>query len=292
MAANPSTILITGATGQVGRRVLSRLKQDPALRMVAATRSPEKAGNLGVEVVALDLDRIETMAPALAGVERVFLMTGYTVDMPRQSKVFIDEAKRAGVQQIVHLGACGDDEATVAHWAWHQLVERYIEWAGFTYTHLRPEWFMQNLLGYGGKSPIVQGAITNYAGSARISWVDCDDVSAVAAICLQNPAAHAGQTYRLGYDAKSYEEIARVLTGTVGQPFFAQSHSPEEFLSNVLAAGADPAYMKCVRDHYYAYQKGEIPSADAVFDNFETITGKKPTLWKDFAAQHAAAFRY
>jgi uncharacterized protein YbjT (DUF2867 family) len=51
---------------------------------------------------------------------------------------------------VVHLGACGREDTTVAHWAWHQLVERYIEWAGFSFTHLRPETFLQNLLSYGG----------------------------------------------------------------------------------------------------------------------------------------------
>ena len=75
-------------------------------------------------------------------------MTGYIVDMLLQSKVLTDNAKKAGISHVVHLGACGPDDATVGHWAWHQLVERYIEWAGFTFTHLRPQDFMQNLLSY------------------------------------------------------------------------------------------------------------------------------------------------
>jgi NAD(P)H dehydrogenase (quinone) len=61
--------------------------------------------------VELDLNKSETFAPALREIERVFLMTGYTVEMLQQSKVFLDVAAQAGVRHVVHLGACGDDEA-------------------------------------------------------------------------------------------------------------------------------------------------------------------------------------
>ncbi|WP_069659011.1 Rossmann-fold NAD(P)-binding domain-containing protein [Arcticibacter eurypsychrophilus] len=63
------------------------------------------------------------------------------------------------MKNVVHLGACGRDDTTVAHWAWHQLVEKYIEWSGFIFTHLRPETFMQNVLSYGGKRGINEGVI-------------------------------------------------------------------------------------------------------------------------------------
>ncbi|MBI0575600.1 NmrA family NAD(P)-binding protein, partial [Pectobacterium parmentieri] len=89
---------------------------------------------------------------------------GYTVDMLRQSKVFLDEAKNMGIRHIVHLGACGRDDSTVAHWVWHQYIERYIEWSGFSFTHLRPETFMQNLLSYDGTKAIKNGVIQQYTG--------------------------------------------------------------------------------------------------------------------------------
>ncbi|MFC7669540.1 NAD(P)H-binding protein [Hymenobacter humi] len=74
----------------------------------------------GIRSVLLDFDREETLAPALAGIDRVLLVTGYTVDMLRQSKAFLDQAHLAGVRHVVHLGACGPDDTTVAHWAWHR----------------------------------------------------------------------------------------------------------------------------------------------------------------------------
>jgi NAD(P)H dehydrogenase (quinone) len=145
---NKPRVLVMGATGQVGGSVASLLAREPQLEVVAAARNPAKASHLGVPVVLLDLDKIETFAPALEGIDRLFMATGYTVDMLRQSKDLVNMAKRAGVKQIVHLGACGDDDTRVAHYGWHQFIERYIEWSGVMFTHLRPEIFMQNLLGY------------------------------------------------------------------------------------------------------------------------------------------------
>lgn len=291
MSTKPK-VLVMGATGQVGAAVISYMKNEPAVEVLAAARTPQKAQHLGVSVVSLDLDQFETLAPALDGIDRIFMVTGYTVDMLRQSKDLVNTAKRAGVRQIVHLGACGDDDTRVAHYGWHQFIERYIEWAGFTFTHLRPEIFMQNLLGYGGESYVQNGVIRHYVGSARLSWVDCEDVAAVATTCLLNPELHAGKTYRLGYEAKNYYEIAETFTEVLGQPFSYEAQPPADFLRNVLAAGAEPAYMKCVFDSYTDFTAGKDIGADEVFDNFPSITGKQPITFAQFAKKHEARFRY
>ena len=285
-------ILVLGATGQVGGAVVSLLRADPTVETVAAARDLTKAKALGVPAVHLDLDRIETYAGALAGVDRLFMATGYTIDMLRQSKDLANQAKRAGVRQIVHLGACGDDDTRVAHYGWHQFVERYIEWTGVTFTHLRPEIFMQNLLGYGGERVVNDGVLRHYVGGAQMSWVDCDDVAAVAATCLLDPTGHAGRTYRMGYEARTYGDIAGILTAVLGQPFRYEPRPAEEFLANVLAAGAEPAYMKCVFDSYSALAAGQRERSDEVFDGFEAIVGRPPSTLAEFVARHADRFRY
>jgi len=289
---NKPRVLVMGATGQVGGTVASLLSEQPQLDVVAAARNPAKAAHLGVPVVHLDLDKIETFAPAIEGVDLIFMATAYTVDMLRQSKDLVNIAKRAGVRQIVHLGACGDDDTSVAHYGWHQFIERYIEWSGVMFTHLRPEIFMQNLLGYGGESYVREGVIRHYVGSARLSWVDCDDVAAVAAACLGDPERHAGKTYRLGYEAKSYYEVAETFTEALGQRFSYEPRAPSEFLRNVLAAGAEPAYMKCGFDSYSDLTDGKDIGADQVFDNFTRITGAHPRTIADFARKYADRFRY
>jgi uncharacterized protein YbjT (DUF2867 family) len=281
-----------GVTGQVGKGVIPNLIANPKVQVVAAARSPEKASSLGVPVMYLDLDKPETIAPALEDIERVFMVTGYTIDMMRQSKDFLNIAKKIGVKYIVHLGACGDNDTRVAHYGWHQFIERYIEWCGFQFTHLRPEIFMQNLLGYGGESYVKMGVIRHYVGDARLSWVDCEDVAAVAASCLLDPGKHQGQTYRLGYEARTYNDIAEIFTQIIGQPFSYEPRLAEEFYRNVLAAGAEPSYMKCVFDSYADLTAGKIPGAAEVFDNFPAITGKKPRTLADFAKTHADKFKY
>jgi NAD(P)H dehydrogenase (quinone) len=289
---NKARILVTGATGQVGGAVVSELVKYANIEVVAAARDVGKAGHLGVPVVHLDLDKIETFEPALDGIDSVFMATGYTVDMLRQSKDLVNAAKRAGVKHIVHLGACGNDDTRVAHYGWHQFIERYIEWSGIRFTHRRPEIFMQNLLGYGGESYVKDGVIKHYVGAARLSWVDCEDVATVAAACLLDPATHAGRTHRLGYEAKTYYELAEAFSEALGQPFSYEPQPPADFLRNVLAAGAEPTYMKCVFDSYTDLSNGKDIGADEIFKNFYAIAGRQPRTIAQFAMKYAARFQY
>lgn len=285
-------ILVTGATGKVGGAVVRHLAAQPDVDVIAGARSPSKAAHLGVEVRELDFDRPETLASALNGVDRVFMLTGYTVDMFRQSKSFVNAAKRAGVRHIVHLGACGDDDTQVAHWGWQQFVERYIEWAGFEFTHLRPDIFMQNVLGYGGARAAGDGVIRHYVGDAAISWVDSDDVAEVGAKILLDPESHAGNVYRLASDVRTYHQVAQALTKVLGQAFVYEARPAAEFMEKVLAAGADAAYMHSAYENYAAYSDGKAPEPGAPFDVLSTLLGRPGKSWEDFAAAHAAELKY
>jgi NAD(P)H dehydrogenase (quinone) len=89
--ANKPKILVLGVTGQVGNLVVQNLRNNPNIETIAAARSPEKAKEIGVPVVHLDLDKVETIEPALKGIDRAFLATGYTIDMMRQSKDFLTQ---------------------------------------------------------------------------------------------------------------------------------------------------------------------------------------------------------
>lgn len=209
--------------------------------------------------------------------------------MLKQSKAFIDAAKLAGVQHIVHIGASGAPTGDVAHWGWHQFIERYIEALGFSFTHLRPEAFMQNLIDFGWLN---QGIITNYIDNARWSWVDCDDLALVAAETLRECDRHAAKIYPLGYDAVTMQDVAEILTDVVGKQFRLEARSPDEFLDTMLKAGGDPAYMQCVYTQLKLNAASKIPCTDATFDNFEEITGCKPMTWRDFAQKHKAEFDY
>jgi uncharacterized protein YbjT (DUF2867 family) len=125
-------ILITAATGTVGSAAMQLLANDAQagkIELLGAAHSSKSADRLragGFVPVAFDYDAHETLRPALEGVNAVFLITGYTVDMMVHSKRLLDAAKAAGVRHIVHLGALAADDTPHAHFAWHQLIERAI----------------------------------------------------------------------------------------------------------------------------------------------------------------------
>lgn len=122
-------VLVLGATGTIGSHIIKDLDgKDVHLRI--ASRKQDKVDELrqeGKDSVYLDLDKPETFALALAGVDRVFLLTGYSVAMLTQSKTLVDAAKKAGVSHIVHVGVFAEWDTTDAHFVWHQMIEKYIE---------------------------------------------------------------------------------------------------------------------------------------------------------------------
>ena len=142
-------VLVLGSGGQVGRFVVERLAHaSEEIHVRITARTPDRVAALhaaGHDTVLLDLDRPSTFAAALRGVERVFLLTGYTVAMLAQSKMFVDAARKASVQHIVHLGTFGQWDCTDPHIVWHQLVETYIKASGIAWTHLHPNMFMEQL---------------------------------------------------------------------------------------------------------------------------------------------------
>ena len=293
---NKPNILVLGATGKVGGEAVNQLVGNKDINVIAATRSPDKAQafkDKDIDSVILDLDNPETIAPALRDIDRALLLTGYTVDMLRQSKRFLDTAKQTGVKHIVHIGASTAPTNEVAHWGWHQFIEAYTEKLGFSYTHLRPEAFMQNLFGFGWLN---DGVISNYIGNARWSWIDCYDLAAVVVQTLLYPDKYAGQTIPLGYDAKTMDEVAQILAEVVGQPFKTEAHPPKEFLDNALQEGIEGiypnAYMNCVYTQLELNVADKIPQADAVFDNFAAIVGRKPNTWRDFAVNYRQQLAY
>lgn len=291
MAIQP-TILVLGATGKVGAQIVRILVESKDIKVIAGVRSPEKAQLLreqGIEIRPLDLDKQDTLKPALEGVDRALLLTGYTVDMLKQSKAFLDTAKQTGVQHIVHIGASSAPTNEVAHWVWHQYIEKYIESLGFSYTHLRPEAFMKNIVDFGWLNT---GVVTNYIGDTRWSWVDSDDLALVAAETLRRSEVHAGKIYSLGYDTATMSEVAEILTEVIGKPYRVENYSPEEFLEKMLKLGAEPAYIHCVYTQLKLNIANQIPNADTTFDNFEAITGHKSTNWREFVAKNREELSY
>jgi NAD(P)H dehydrogenase (quinone) len=294
---SPRTVLVLGAGGTVGTALVEALMPDHEegrLRLVTATRRPESLARWrerGVEVRRLDLDEAETsglgaVRPAFEGVDAVFLLTGYDVRMLAQSKAAVDAAMAEGARHLVHVGVSAAGDTTIVHFAWHQLVEAYIERSGLDHTHLRPASFMQNLRFSVGEP----GVLRHFVGNARPNWVDAADVAEVAACVLREPQAHLGQAYDLAAEAASPKEIAELLSEVTGTPWRHEPAEPQQFYDTMVATGADPVYMSCVRNVFERTRNGSLTEPQDIFDTIKTVTGHPETSLRHFLHRHRTLF--
>src|SRR5690554_3692477 len=203
-------ILVTGATGNIGGHLLSMLADTPGIETVAGYRRPSDAPVLheaGATPVWLEMDRIDSMPAALQGVDALFLLKPYTIKMLIQAKQLLDCAHHAGVRHIVHLGAHGNDDTPWAIIGWHHMVERYIEALDFEWTHLRPNFFMENLIKGINRD---KGELYHYlAPHVPVSWIACRDIALAAHAALTRPAQYQGQKLHLRSEEHTSELQSR-----------------------------------------------------------------------------------
>ncbi len=293
----PTNVLLIGATGAIGAALVDELvpeHQAGRLHLIAATRRPEAATWLkqrGIEVRRLDLDEaepagLEAVQPAFAGVDRVFLLTGYDVRMLAQSKATVDAAKAEGASHLVHIGVSATEDTTIVHFAWHQLIEAYIERSGLAYSHLRPAAFMQNLR-FSAKPT---GVLTHFVGAARPNWVDVVDIADVAATVLRDPGPHSGRAYDLAAEAASLSEITELLAKVTGRHWRYEAKEPQVFYETMVAAGADPVYMACVCNVFERTRNGTLAEPDGVFGTIEAVTGRPATSIHQFLERNRELF--
>ncbi len=291
--AEQRTTLITGASGKIGRRLIRALQNAEELHLRAAARGPEAAQRLranGIEVIPLDLDQPETYASALADVHTLFLTTGYDSRMLQQSLALIDAAVAHGVQHVVHVGAWARPGAVLEPACWHQQIEAAIEASGLGFTHLHPNHFMQNLLGMTCVATAGGGALYHYLGDARVSWVDVDDIAAVAAAVLRDPAAHAGRAYPLATEAHSMSDISRMAGDILGLVIQPVSHSPRAFEAALVAGGMEPGFARALANTHAALQEQDVPEAADTFDTVSTVANRTAVTMHDFIERHRTHF--
>lgn len=278
-------ILVTGATGTVGGAVLRALASVPRTDVAVLAASRSAAGDAalaaaGHHPVRVDYDAPQTLRPALEGVDALFLGTGYTVDMLVHSKRVLDAAKAAGVRHVVHLGALAADDTPLAHFAWHQLLERTIEAMGFAWTHLRPNFFMDTAWAGLRARP---DRIVHFVADRPVSWIAGDDIAAVAAAALLDPSVHAGKAYPLASERLTFAQLAQVLTQVTGRPVEYRPRPAADLLPILLRQGMDPVYARSLAEGVALAEAGDLPLADAVYPTVEEVTGRPATSWKAFA---------
>ena len=277
-------ILVTGATGTVGSAVVTSLIRAGyegeircATRRPDAYREPDGVGR--VAAVGFDFADGGSVSEAVSGVDAVFLLTGYSVDMLVHSKSLLDAAKAAGVRHVVHLGALAPDDTTLLAPSWHQFVERYAEALGFSYTHLRPNFFIDTLIAGARRSR----KLFHFFGDAALSCVAVADIAEVAAAALLVPAKHAGKTYGLTGEPLTMEQAAAELSAEWGEDVQCVGLPSEEFLAVLLTNAMEPTYADGLARQVIAIAGGRFPAAAVVEPAIEEVLGRRPRTWRETA---------
>lgn len=208
------TILVTGATGSVGRLVVDELLARGAKDIRALTVDPARAElPVGVDIAKGYLGKPETLPAALDGVDTVYL-----APLPATVKEFTEAAEQAGVRRVVVLSGANADTESLApeeHWFYY-ACEHAVESAGFDWTHLRPGVFMNNTLGW-AEAIRTDGIVRAPYGQVVQTPIDLGDIAAVAAVTLLEDG-HIGKKYQLsGPEAITQIDQVGLIGAAIGK---------------------------------------------------------------------------
>ena len=229
---------ITGATGQLGRKVVASLLQHvDAAKIVAIARDPAKASNLGVGARAGDYRDKDSLTRAFEGVDKLLLISSSSLDARRLEHANVIEAARhARVKQVFYT-SCLHAEAWGLPFAEdHLLTEQWLKDSGCVYTILRNGWYWEN------NTPrlpaaVQYGALIGSAGGAEVSWASRQDF-ADAAVAVMNGAGHEGKTYELAGDAAyTFRDLAAEASRQSGRQVSYTDLSEAEFAATLERVG-------------------------------------------------------
>lgn len=283
------TLAVTGATGTIGAHLVRTLARR-GVPARAFTRRPDAGQELpGIEWVEADLSDRAAPASALAGVERLFLLTGNSDRMVALQKNALRAAAEAGVLHVVKLSALGaSDHSRSLIGAWHRIVEHHLEGAGPAWTILRPHHFMQNFLDQ-ADAVRSEGIVRSATGDGAIPFVDTRDIAEVAAEVLTTPG-HGGRTYTLtGPEALTFAKATEILGRAIGRDLEWVEETPGETRRRMEQAGT-PDWLISAQLAIAAYQRAGGPTAQTT-DTVERLLGRPARGFADFAREHAERFR-
>ncbi|MEV5711747.1 SDR family oxidoreductase [Actinoallomurus sp. NPDC052274] len=245
-------IIVTGATGQLGRLVIDGLLEKvPADQVVAAVRSPEKAADLaarGVQVREADYDRPETLRPAFEGGTRLLLISGSEVGrrVPQHAAA-IQAAQGAGVPHIVYTSAPHADTSVLGLAAEHKATEEIIRETGLTYTLLRNNWYSEIYVPAITQA-VETGAVIGGAGDGRIGSATRADYAA-AAVAVLTGTGHDNRIYELAGDvAWTLGDLAGEISRASGKEVVYRNVPAEEHRAALVAAGVPDAFADVLVD--------------------------------------------
>lgn len=282
-------ILVTGATGTVGRELcLQLIERGETVR--AMSRAPEKARALlgaAVDVLRGDFSDPASLSAAVEGVESVFLLTAGMAGPPPDAMVCA-LAAQAGVGRIVRLSvleAGGDENDPVT--GWHTTAENAVKASALPWTFLRPGGFMSNTLGW-AETIRRDRAVRALFADLKVAWIDPYDIAAVAVRVLTEDG-HYGQAYPLsGPQALSPREQVGILAAALGVEITVIDLPPDQVRAAMIGQGMPPERAAAV---LAARGSGGSRLGSTVFQTVERITGRPPRTYAEWVEAHLDAYR-
>lgn len=281
-------ILVTGASGNVGKHVVKELLKMNE-QVVTAGPTINNLRNIfdnRVDIVPFNFKDESTFDAALKDVDRVFLMRPPHLGKPEDLYPFIDKMSTVGIKLLSFLSLMGVENNTIPP---HHKIEKYIEKSGLPFAHVRPGFFMQNVSGVHAVEIREQNKIFIPAGNSKTSFVDAADVGLAAATLLHQPDKYKNTAHTItGPQALDYYEVAATLSKITGRkityakPGFLRYRS--YYIKN---RKLDKAYVNVTVALYFMTRMG---TAKDVTDGFFRLTGKQPSTFESFALANREAF--
>lgn len=279
-------ILVTGATGNIGSEVARQLvAQGVHPRLFVRNPARARAFEGAVQLAQGDYDDPASIATALAGIDRVFLVSSGEHGHEQELRV-VEAAKKAGVRHVVKLSVIAADRELMTFAKWHRSVERALEASGLGWTFVRPGSFMSNIL-MSRDTLASQGAFYRSTGHGKTAIIDPEDVAAVAVLALTKPG-HEGLTYELtGPEPLSAQDEAAVLTRVLGREVRYVDVPPEALRDAMVKAGLPVVYANALLDLYALIRGGH---AAGVTDTVRSLLGRAPGSFPAWVQRHKGAF--
>ncbi|AMJ61110.1 SDR family oxidoreductase [Bosea sp. PAMC 26642] len=285
------TILVTGATGNVGRNVVEQLVQRGA-DVRALVRDPSKANfPAGVELVQGDLLDVDSLRSAFSGVSTLFLLNGVVADEYTQALIALNVAREAGIERIVYLSVIHSDiYVNVPHFAGKFGVERMIEQMGLNATILRPAYYMDNEI-------TIKDVVTGYGiypmpiGDKGLAMIDARDVGEIAAIELIRREQSAtplplNRINLVGPDTLTGTDAAAIWSEVLGRTIAFPGNDTAGFEQNLRQFM--PSWMafdmRLMAERFLT--DGMLPDAGDV-ERLTTLLGRRLRSYRDYVAQIA-----
>lgn len=290
MSNTQSRILVTGASGQLGRLVIDKLlKTVPPSHVIAMARSPEAVADLpsrGVEVRVGDYTKPETLEAAFAGIDRLLLISSSEIGqrLSQHSNV-IAAAKQAGVRLLAYTSVLHADVSLLGLAEEHRQTEGELRDSGIPFVLLRNGWYTEN---YTASIPpaLIHGVFLGSAGEGRIASASRGDYAEAAAAVLTSGEDQAGRVYELaGEQSYTLSQFAAEIARQSGKPVSYKNLPEEEFKAALIGAGLPEGVAALLADSDMAASEG------ALFDDSHQLSKLIGRPTTPFAATVSAALK-